>query len=221
MKLLPLFHFSIHNWKLQRMQREECSEQLEASIQVTLSFPTNQRPVSRSRDHSRPIRCQYPGHVINLNQSEATIQVTWSFSTNQRPISRSRDHSRPIRGHYPGHVNILNQSEATIQVTWSFSTNQMPVSRSRDQSWPIRCQYPCHVIILEQSDASIQVTWSILTNRRKEESSDRPGMEMFDFLFWKISIFMRSNLSCCVLARASLARCPFVEINAALYQKTD
>ena len=24
----------------------------------------NQRPVSRSRDHSRPIRGQYPGHVI-------------------------------------------------------------------------------------------------------------------------------------------------------------
>ena len=32
---------------------------------------TNQRPVSRSCDHSRPIRGQYPGHVITLDQSDS------------------------------------------------------------------------------------------------------------------------------------------------------
>ena len=32
---------------------------------------TNQRPVSNSREHSRPIRGQNPGHVITLGQSAA------------------------------------------------------------------------------------------------------------------------------------------------------
>ena len=33
---------------------------------------------------SRPIRGQYPGHVICLGQSEACVQVTWSVLTNGR-----------------------------------------------------------------------------------------------------------------------------------------
>ena len=37
---------------------------------VILQLWTNQRPVSRSRDHSRPIRGLYPGQVITLDQSE-------------------------------------------------------------------------------------------------------------------------------------------------------
>ena len=37
---------------------------------VILQLWTNQRPVSRSRDHSRPIRSLYPGHVITLDKSE-------------------------------------------------------------------------------------------------------------------------------------------------------
>ena len=52
-------------------------DQREASIQVTWSLSTNQRPVSRSHDHSRPIRCQhlchskpmriqYPGHLLPM-----------------------------------------------------------------------------------------------------------------------------------------------------------
>ena len=33
------------------------------------------RPNERSRDHSRPIRGQFPGHVITFSPSEASIQV--------------------------------------------------------------------------------------------------------------------------------------------------
>ena len=45
---------------------------------------TNQRPVIRSCDHSGPIRGQYSGHVITLDQSEASNQVMGSLWTNQR-----------------------------------------------------------------------------------------------------------------------------------------
>ena len=71
-----------------------------ANMHSQRTLAANQRQVSKSRDHSRPIRGQYPGHVITLDQSEASIQVAWSLSTNQRLVSRSRDHSRPIRGQY-------------------------------------------------------------------------------------------------------------------------
>ena len=37
---------------------------------------TNKRQVFRSRDQSEPIRGQYSGHVISLDQSEASI-LTW------------------------------------------------------------------------------------------------------------------------------------------------
>ena len=50
-------------------------DQSEASIQVTWSLSANQRPLSRSRDNSQPIRGQYPGQVITLDQSEATISL--------------------------------------------------------------------------------------------------------------------------------------------------
>ena len=39
--------------------------------QVTWSSSITQRPVSRSSDHSQPIRGQYEGHVTTLYQSEA------------------------------------------------------------------------------------------------------------------------------------------------------
>ena len=34
----------------------------------------------------QPIRGQYPGHVITLDQWEASIRVTWSLLTNERPV---------------------------------------------------------------------------------------------------------------------------------------
>ena len=53
---------------------------------------TNVRPTcvswslsGHSRDHSRPIRCQYPGQMIILDQSEASIQIKCSFLTNPSP----------------------------------------------------------------------------------------------------------------------------------------
>ena len=42
---------------------------------LKVSNSANQRPVSRSCDHSGPIRGQYPVHVITLDHSEASIQV--------------------------------------------------------------------------------------------------------------------------------------------------
>ena len=68
-------------------------DQWEASIQVTWSLSSNERPVFRSRDHSRPMRGKYPGHLITIVQWEASIQITWSASTNERPVSRLRYHS--------------------------------------------------------------------------------------------------------------------------------
>ena len=53
------------------------------------SLYANQRQVSRSCDHSGPIRGQHLGHVVTLSQIEALIQVTWSLSANQRPVSPS------------------------------------------------------------------------------------------------------------------------------------
>ena len=53
----------------------------EASFQVTWSLLANERPVSKSRDHSQPIRGQYPSHVI----------------------------TQPMRGQCLSHVITLNQ----------------------------------------------------------------------------------------------------------------
>ena len=47
-----------------------------------------------------PIRADYSGHVISLDQSEESIQITWSVKV---------------------------QSEASVQVTWSVWTNQRSV----------------------------------------------------------------------------------------------
>ena len=48
-------------------------DQSEAIMQVMWSLSANQRSVSRSDYYPRPIRGQYPGHVITLSQSEASI----------------------------------------------------------------------------------------------------------------------------------------------------
>ena len=112
----------------ERRGRTCALDQSGTSIQVMWSLSTNQRPVSRSCYHSRPIR----------------PEGAPALSTNQRPVSRSCDHSRPIRDQYQGHVITLDQSETSIQVMWSLSTNQRPVSRPRDHSRPIRA--PCHSV---------------------------------------------------------------------------
>ena len=80
----------------------EVSEATRQCWPCSRTRPLNQsRPVSCSCYRSRPIRSQYPCHVITLDQSEASTPITWSLKTNQRPVSRSNDHSRPIRGQYP------------------------------------------------------------------------------------------------------------------------
>ena len=53
-------------------QHRSVASQSEASIQVTWSLSTNQRPDSRSWDHCQPIRGQYPGHGITFSQSETS-----------------------------------------------------------------------------------------------------------------------------------------------------
>ena len=44
------------------------------------SVSANQRPVSRSRDHSQPIRGEDPGHVTTLSQSEAGVLIIFLVS---------------------------------------------------------------------------------------------------------------------------------------------
>merc|ERR1711894_185149 len=90
--------------------------------------------------NSRPIRGQYSGHMMYLDQSEDSIQVTLCISTNQRTVFRSHDVSRPIRGQYSGHMMYLDQSEDSIQVTLCISTKQRTVFRSHDVFQPIRGQ---------------------------------------------------------------------------------
>ena len=53
-------------------------DQSQASIQVTWSVWTNQKPVFRSRDQYCPITSQYSGHVICVDQSQASICLMWS-----------------------------------------------------------------------------------------------------------------------------------------------
>ena len=87
----------------------------EISILVTWPVLTNQRSVFRSRDPYCPIRGQYSGHVISINQSGSSIQVTRQVLTNYRSVIRSRDQYWPIRDQYSGHVTIIDQSEISIQ----------------------------------------------------------------------------------------------------------
>ena len=70
---------------------------------------------------SQPIRGQYSGHVVSLDQLEASVQVKWSVLTNKKPVFLCQ----PIRGQYSGHVICLDQSEASIKVTWFFKRNQI------------------------------------------------------------------------------------------------
>ena len=55
---------------------QDCSDQWQAGVQVTWPLSTNERPVSRSRDHSPPIRGQYPGHVITLDPVVCSTAVS-------------------------------------------------------------------------------------------------------------------------------------------------
>ena len=52
-----------------------CNHHIMRSRQQTLIDTTNQRPVSRSCDHSWPIKGQYLRHMITLDQSEGSIQT--------------------------------------------------------------------------------------------------------------------------------------------------
>ena len=45
---------------------------------------------SQVRYHSGPIRGQYQGHVITLDQSKISIKVTWSLWTNLRQVRYQR-----------------------------------------------------------------------------------------------------------------------------------
>ena len=79
-----------------------------------------------------PIRGQYLGHVIYIDQSEASIWVTWSTLTNHRPVFRSRDLHWPIIGQYslwPGHwttgsVYSLITPAWPCQHSWGLGSNR-------------------------------------------------------------------------------------------------
>ena len=62
---------------------------------VEAGLSSNHKSVFRSRDLYRPIRGQYSGPVICIDQSEARIQVTWSVWTNQRPVLPASPSSAP------------------------------------------------------------------------------------------------------------------------------
>ena len=66
-------HVYVYKGDLAQMMRQLG---LQVSDKVRLSVLSNQRPVFRSRDQYYPIRAQYSGHVISINQSQASIQVT-------------------------------------------------------------------------------------------------------------------------------------------------
>ena len=146
---VPFNSSQIHSSK-HRTQMLMCSW-TNGGTSLRHSVMTNQRPVSRSRDHSRPIRGQYPvADVVviwilcvswpwmfpeqskvhyRIVQYHHTLHSAWVVPvTNKRPVSGSRDLFRPMRGQYPVHLITLDQWEASIQVTWSLSTNERPVS---------------------------------------------------------------------------------------------
>ena len=85
---------------------------IKASCPLVLPYGENdQRPVFSShnqlgsRDPSRPIRGQYPGHVITLDQSEASLQVKSScgHSPTQRHTEwATRRTAWPWWGRWPG-----------------------------------------------------------------------------------------------------------------------
>ena len=92
---------------------------------VSRSLSTNQSPVSRSRNHSRPMRVECLDDVITLDQWEASVQVKWSLPTNERPMFRSHDHSRPMRGQCPDYVITLpirGQDPALRSLTTKWET---------------------------------------------------------------------------------------------------
>ena len=72
-----------------------------------------------------PIRGQYPGHVITLDQSEARYCpcLVWTLGSNSLTWLPN-----VVKVGEPG----FGQSEDSIQVSWSPRTNQRPVS----SYWP-------------------------------------------------------------------------------------
>ena len=66
----------------------------------------NQRPESRSRDNSPPIRDQYPGHVITISQSEAKrILIFCRRQMLSMMFSLSNSHNLTILGRF---LNFLS-----------------------------------------------------------------------------------------------------------------
>lgn len=60
-------------------------------IPNTLGAWTNQRPVSKSHDHSRQIRGQNLGHLITFDQLEASISPIESIVLMCQPHTRTHD----------------------------------------------------------------------------------------------------------------------------------
>ena len=48
--------------------------------------PPEQPPPPGSPDQSWPMKSEYSGHMISIDQSDISIQVTWSVLTNQRSV---------------------------------------------------------------------------------------------------------------------------------------
>ena len=87
MKPATLSHFLVNKpIRGQYSGHMKSNGQSDASIHVTWSVLTNQRPVFRSRYQYWPIRGRYSGHMTSIGQSQASIQVTWPVLTNHSPV---------------------------------------------------------------------------------------------------------------------------------------
>ena len=101
---------------------------------------TNERPASRSRDHSPPIRGQEDEEGLDLTVTSG--DSNGDLSTNQSPASRSHDHSGPIRDKESDKANLRSSLHLDLETAREKQTNERPVSGSRDQPRPIRGQEP-------------------------------------------------------------------------------
>ena len=120
--------------------------QSEASIQVTWSDSTNQRPVLNIVKIFKDVMVKIWKSVSLRSRGLGFDPCTWTWIESwqmQKSVNITNELSQQT---IQKTQNLWVRSsvafiETSMKVMWPVLTNQRPVSRSRDLCWPIRGQY--------------------------------------------------------------------------------
>ena len=147
------------------------SYQSEASIQVTWSLWTNQRPVSSSLNIFWPIRGQYLTPLISFDQSEASYSPgtpAWPQTpgTAHRPSTGAWDTPPPGAGSSSRICDNIDKLDSSLsQMIYLYRWHRCSTLSMSRWSTMTGTESSNRSATWNQSEVSFQVKWSFLTNQ--------------------------------------------------------